>query len=90
MLMERLEVTEKKRSEILALNKDVLQSKLELEATLKHERRKLQDVLEGKGNVVLRDRISVLERQVAELTHKEKDAKTNQRVAQKKIDEQAS
>jgi len=57
MLMERLEVTEKKRSDMLSQNKEVLLSKLELEATLKQERRKLKDVLDGKGNAVLKEKI---------------------------------
>ena len=66
--MEKLEVTEKKRADILSLNKDVLLSKLELEATLKHERRKLRDVLDGKGNGVLKDRIIELEDKVTALS----------------------
>jgi hypothetical protein len=56
--MERLEVSEKKRSDTLSQNKEILLSKLELEASLKAEKRKLRDVLEGKGNAVLRDRIA--------------------------------
>ncbi len=58
VLMERLEVSEKKRSDTLSQNKEILLSKLELEASLKAEKRKLRDVLEGKGNAVLRDRIA--------------------------------
>jgi len=64
LLMERLEVTEKKRADVLSTNRDVLQSKLELEAQLKIEQRRLKEVLEGKGNGVLRDKISHLEARV--------------------------
>lgn len=81
MLMERLEVTEKKRSDILSQNKEVLLSKLELEATLKHERRKLREVLDGKGNAVLKEKIQQLEEKIAELTIKEKEFKTKDRLA---------
>ena len=41
LLWEKLEVAEKKRADILSQNKDVLLSKLELEKTLKLERRRL-------------------------------------------------
>ena len=80
MLMERLEVTEKKRSDMLSQNKEVLLSKLELEATLKQERRKLKDVLDGKGNAVLKEKIQQLEEKVAEFTIREKETKTKDRL----------
>lgn len=88
--MERLEITEKKRADMLTQNQEVLLSKLELEKTLKDERHKLKQVLDGKGNGVLRDKISILEMKVAELSHKDKDVKTKERAAQKKLDEQVS
>ena len=85
--MERLEVTEKKRSEQLSQNKEVLLSKLELEATLKHERRKMKEVLDGKGNAVLREKITALETKLAEMSISEKQVKTKERAQQKKVDE---
>jgi len=42
-------------------------SKLELEANLKNERKKLRDVLDGKGNAVLKDKIVQLEDKLTEL-----------------------
>jgi hypothetical protein len=65
--MEKLEVTEKKRQDVLNQNHDYLQSKLELEVALKEEKRKLKSVLEGKGNAVLRDKISDLEAKLTEV-----------------------
>ena len=43
-------------------------SKLELEAALKNEKRKLKEVLDGKGNAILKDKIAALEGKVFELT----------------------
>jgi len=62
VVTERADVAEKKRADTLAQNKDILQSKLELERALKAEQKKLKDLLEGgKISVYLKDRISGLE-----------------------------
>lgn len=68
----------------------MLLSKLELEKTLKDERQKLKQVLDGKGSSVLKDKISDLEIKIKELSHKDKEVKTKERTQQKKVDEQVS
>ena len=73
---------------MLSTNRDVLQSKLELEAQLKVEQRRLREVLEGKGNGVLRDKISHLEARVQELMAKDKEVKTKERMERKKAEEE--
>lgn len=75
---------------MLTANQEVLLSKLELEATLKDERQKLKQVLDGKGSSVLKDKIHSLEIKIAELSHKDKGIKEKERVMQKKLDEQVA
>jgi len=87
ILMEKLEVTEKKRSDILSQNKEILLSKLELEAALKNEKRRLKEVLDGKGNAILKDKIAALEGKIFELTQKEALVRQKERAQQKKLDE---
>jgi len=81
-------VAEKKRADTLAQNRDILQSKLDLERALKAEQKKLKDLLEGgKASVYLKDRIADLESQIRAHQDKDKEWRTKERVNLKKLDE---
>jgi len=81
-------VAEKKRADTLAQNRDILQSKLDLERALKAEQKKLKDLFEGgKASVYLKDRIADLESQIRAHQDKEKEWRTKERVNLKKLDE---
>lgn len=57
---------------------------------MKNEKKKLKDVLDGKGNAVLKDKIASLESKLNELNQKEKETKTKERVQQKKFDDNSN
>ena len=51
------------------------------------ERRKFNELLEGKGNAMLKEKITVLESAIKEHQSKDKEVKTKERMHNKKVDE---
>ena len=84
----KLEVSEKKRADVLAVNRDLLQSKLELERQLQAERKKLASVMEsGKVSTLLKEKVAEMEGLVRAGIEREKEGKTRERVLQRKVEE---